>query len=84
MTQSRERPVYYVSIRPEAYEYWSEIGAEEARRLGELIAERAAKHFPAIEFRTDAAWHVHPSGLAPVAEYIDRHWKGWADELMRH
>lgn len=78
------RPVYYVSTRPEAYEYWGEVDAEKAQRLGELIAERAARHFPKIEFRTDAAWHSHPADMAGVADYIDRHWQTWAGELTRH
>lgn len=79
----KERPVYYVSTRPEAYEYWAEIGPEEARALGALIAERAARHFPGIEFRADDAWHAHPPGTEAVAAYIDSHWQGWAAAAAR-
>lgn len=78
MEPAPAKPVYYVSTRPEAYEYWGEVGADEARRLGEIIAAQAARHFPAIEFRADADWHVHPPGMEPVADYIERHWQSWA------
>lgn len=84
MNRLREKPVYYVSTRPEAYEYWNEIGPDEARQLGALIVEHAARHFPAIEFRADDAWHVHPPGMEPVAAYIDSHWQRWAAETVKH
>jgi hypothetical protein len=72
------KPVYYVSARPEAYEVWGEVGHEEARRLGLMIAEHAARRFPNIEFRVDDAWHDHPPGMELVASYIDAHWPAWA------
>lgn len=75
-----EKPVYYVSARPEAYEVWGEIGHDEARQIGELIAERAARRFPNIEFRVDDAWHDHLPGMELVASYIDANWSAWAAE----
>lgn len=73
-----DRPVYYVSTRPEAYEQWGEVGLEAASRLAALIAERAGRRFPDIEFRCDAEWHVHPADLTVVAAYIDAHMQDWS------
>lgn len=70
--------IYYISARPEAYEYWGEVGPDEARRLGHLIAERAAERFPNIDFRVDEAWHDHLPGMELVAAYIDANWQTWA------
>lgn len=78
-----DKPVYYVSSRPEAYEIWGEVGLDEARKLGELIAERAAKRFPNFEFRVDSTWHDHLPGMEFVAEYIDANWQAWAAEHAR-
>ena len=78
------KPVYYVSTRPEAYEYWGEVGADDARRLGEIIAAQAARHFPAIEFRADDAWHVQPEGTEAVSAYIERHWQAWVAATAGH
>lgn len=77
-TMKDKKSVYYVSARPEAYEMWSEVGREEARQLGELIAKRAARRFPSIEFRVDEVWHDHLPGMELVAAYIDSHWQTWA------
>lgn len=76
----KEKPVYYVSSRPEAYEYWGEVDLEEARRIGEVIVRRAGERFPRIEFRLDDAWHGHPPGMTLVASYIDGHWRQWLAE----
>lgn len=46
--------IYYLSDRPEAYEYWGEIGHDAARRIGLLAAGRASERFPDIEFRIDS------------------------------
>lgn len=73
-----EKPVYYVSARPEAYEVWGEVGREDARRFGQLIAEQAGRRFPNIEFRVDDIWHDHLPGMELVAAYIDAHWQAWA------
>jgi hypothetical protein len=72
-----EKPIYYVSARPEAYEYWGEIGRDEARRIAVLIAHRAAESFPNIEFRIDEVWHDHLPGMELVAAHIDSHWQQW-------
>jgi hypothetical protein len=72
-----EKLTYYISARPEAYEYWGEIGRDEARRIAELIAHRAVKRFPDIEFRVDDAWHDHLPGMELVAAYIDANWQQW-------
>jgi hypothetical protein len=76
------RPVYYVSDRPEAYELWSEIDHEAAAKIGRLIAERAGRRFPGIEFRIDAGWHLHQPGMAEVAAYIEDHLSTWVDEAV--
>jgi hypothetical protein len=75
-----DQPVYYVSARPEAYEMWGEVGRTEARQLGQMIAERARRRFPNIEFRVDDVWHDHLPGMELVAAYIDSHWQAWAAE----
>jgi hypothetical protein len=79
-----EKPVYYVSARPEAYEIWGEVGREEARQFGQLIAEQAGRRFPNIEFRVDDIWHEHLPGMELVAAYIDGHWQAWAAESGTH
>lgn len=78
-----ERPVYYVSARPEAYEYWGEVGRDQAHRIAELIAQRAARRFPNIEFRVDAIWHDHLPGMELVAAHIDSHWQQWLADADR-
>ncbi|HTY04090.1 MAG TPA: hypothetical protein VMC81_10210 [Rhodocyclaceae bacterium] len=72
-----ERVIYYVSARPEAYEFWGEVGHSEAREIGELIARCAAERFPNVEFRVDDAWHDHQPGTELVAAFIDAHWQEW-------
>lgn len=74
------QPVYYVSDRPEAYEICGEVGHDEAKRIGQLIAAHAGRHFPAIEFRVDSAWHSHQHGMEHVAAYIEAHWQDWVAE----
>lgn len=71
------RAVYYVSDRPEAYEIFGEVTHDEARNIGKLIAERAGRAFPDIEFRVDSAWHSHQQGVEKVAAYIEDHWQDW-------
>jgi hypothetical protein len=81
-----EKSIYYVSARPEAYEYWGEIGRSEARQIAKLIAQRAVKRFPHIEFRVDEVWHDHLLGMELVAAHIDAHWQQWvadADALRQ-
>jgi hypothetical protein len=75
-----ERAIYYVSARPEAYEYWGEVGHAEARVIGDLIARCAAERFPNIDFRVDDAWHDHLPGMELVAAYIDANWREWLAE----
>ncbi len=75
-----EKPVYYISARPEAYEVWGEVGREQARQFGQLIAAKAGRRFPNIEFRVDEIWHEHLPGMELVAAYIDAHWQAWAAE----
>lgn len=77
-----ERPVYFVSTRPEAYEVYGEIGREEARAIAHTIAEHASRHFPGLEFKLDDAWHRHQHGLEHVAAYIEANWQRWADEAL--
>mgnify|MGYP003424486748 CR=1 FL=1 len=74
------RLVYYVSNRPETYEFWGEVGHDVARDVAALVAERAGRRFPNIEFRIDADWHMHPPGLELVAAYIDEHLQAWIEE----
>jgi hypothetical protein len=76
------RSIYYVSDRPEAYEIWGEIGHDEAARIGRLIAERAGRHFPSIEFRVDGDWHVHQPGTERVAAFIEDHLPAWVSEAL--
>jgi hypothetical protein len=78
-----EAPVYYISDRPEAYELNGEVSHAEARAIGELIAERAARHFPGIEFKVDSAWHSHQHGMERVAAYIEDHWQEWVAASRR-
>lgn len=75
-----DRPIYFVSDRPEAYEIFGEVGHAEAKRFGQLIAACAGRHFPAIEFRVDSAWHSHQHGMEHVAAYIEAHWQEWVAE----
>jgi hypothetical protein len=81
-----DKSVYYVSSRPEAYEYHGEIDHEQARRIGELIVRHAAERFPNIEFRLDDAWHDHLPGMTLVAAYIDGNWQQWLadDETLSY
>jgi hypothetical protein len=78
-----EKPIYYVSARPEAYEYWGEIDRDEARRIAALIARRAAGRFPNIEFRVDDVWHDHLPGMELVAAHIDAEWQRWVAEAAK-
>lgn len=77
------RPVYFISDRPEAYEFWGEVSHDEAARIGRLIAERARRRFPAFDFRIDAGWHVHPSGSEEVTAFIEGHVAQWLAEATR-
>ncbi len=77
-----ERPVYFISDRPEAYEVFGEVSHDEAKAIGRTIADRAAAHFRGIEFRIDGAWHSHPPGTERVAVYIESHWQDWAAEAL--
>lgn len=76
-----ERPVYYVSSRPEAYELWGEISHEDAARIGRLIAERARARFPDVEFQVDSEWHVHQRGADGVSAFIDDNLAAWVNEV---
>lgn len=73
-----ERPRYFISDRPEAYEVWGEVSHDDARRLAYIIAEHAAKRFPGIEFCVDGEWHGHDEGMQAVSSFIDGHWQAWA------
>lgn len=75
-----ERSVYYVSDRPEAYEIFGEVSHDEARDIGKLIAARAARYFPGVEFKVDSTWHSHQHGMEQVAAYIEDHWQDWVVE----
>lgn len=77
MARTDERPVYFISDRPEAYEVWGEVGHDEAIDIARLIAERAGRKFPGIEFRVDHGWHEHLPGMEKVSSYIEDHWQGW-------
>lgn len=81
-----DRPVYFVSSRPEAYEYWGEVDHEQARHIGALIVRHASQRFPTIEFRVDDQWHEHLPGMTLVAAYIDGHWPQWLaeEEALSH
>lgn len=72
--------IYYLSDRPEAYEYWGEIGHDAARRIGLLAAGRASERFPDIEFRVDSQWHEHQNGMDEVSAFIDDHLPDWVSE----
>jgi hypothetical protein len=80
--RTTERSIYFVSDRPEAYEIWGEIGHDEAARIGRLIAERAGRHFPSIEFRVDGTWHLHQPGTERVAAFIEEHLQTWVTEAL--
>lgn len=84
MATTGERPVYFISDRPEAYEVWGEVGHGEAIDIARLIAERAGRKFPDIEFRVDHGWHDHLPGMEKVAAYIEDHWQGWLRGRRRH
>jgi hypothetical protein len=71
------RGVYYVSSRPEAYETNGEISHEEARAIGQTIAERAGRRFPGVSFKVDDSWHRHQHGMEHVAAYIEANWQDW-------
>lgn len=75
-----DQAVYFVSSRPEAYEVGGEISHQEARTIGRLIAERAARRFPGVEFRVDDNWHPHQHGMEHVAAYIEANWKDWTGQ----
>lgn len=77
------RPIYYISDRPEAYEIWGEIDHETAARIGRLVAKRAGRRFPGIEFRVDGSWHLHQAGSEGVAEFIEAHMPTWVAEALR-
>lgn len=79
-----ERPVYFISNRPEAYEITGEVSREEAGMLAHVIADRAAKRFPNIEFRIDGEWHNHDRSTELAAEYIESHWQTWAATMVDH
>lgn len=83
MNIHRDKPVYYVSARPEAYEYWGEVDKDNAHDMARLIVERAGRYFPRLEFRADDEWHVLPLGMEPVAVYIDDHLQAWANQAAR-
>lgn len=74
-----ERPVYYLSDRPEAYEVWGEVSLGEARKIALLIASKAGELFPDVDFRVDGGWHQHEPGLAHVAATIEENWQNWLD-----
>jgi hypothetical protein len=73
-----ELPIYFVSNRPEAYEYWGEVSRERAEILAKIIAEHASSRFPGIDFRIDSEWHAHDPRTANAAMYIEKHWLEWA------
>ena len=77
-----DKPVYFVSSRPEAYEVCGEIGHDEARAIGRTIAEHAARRFPGVEFRVDDSWHQHQHGMEHVAAFIEAHWQQWAEAVL--
>ncbi|MBI4984440.1 MAG: hypothetical protein HZC24_03605 [Rhodocyclales bacterium] len=77
-----DKPVYFISDRPEAYEVWGEVSHEEAKAIARTIAEHAARHFSDVEFRIDSAWHNHGPGMGKVADYIDSNWEAWAAAVL--
>lgn len=77
-----ERPVYFISSRPEAYEICGEISHEQARTIGKAIAEQAGKRFPGVEFKVDDGWHHHQHGMEHVATYIEANWERWAEAVL--
>jgi hypothetical protein len=74
---TEDRPVYFISNRPESYECWGEVGREKADRLARIIAEHAAKQFPGIDFRIDGEWHSHDPRTTEASSYIESHWQSW-------
>ena len=72
-----QKPVYYLSDRPEAYELWSEVTHGEARNFAEQIARKAAELFPEVEFRVDGGWHSHQRGMEHIANVIEENWLDW-------
>lgn len=73
-----DRPVYFISNRPESYEYWGEVSREKAESFARIIAERASQRFPGIEFRIDGEWHDHDPRTSMASSYIESHWQSWA------
>jgi hypothetical protein len=82
--QTLEHPVFFISNRPEAYEVWGEISHGEAETLARLIAARAAKRFPDIEFKIDGDWHTQDKSInvQHAAAYIESHWQSWAAAMV--
>ena len=72
-----ERPVYFISNRPEAYELGGEVGHDAALEIARLIADHASRRFPGIDFRIDGDWHAHGNSMNEVVAYIEGHWQGW-------
>lgn len=77
-----QRPVYYVSDRPEAYEFWGEVNHDSAASIGRLIAAQAGRKFPEIEFRVDAGWHLHQPGMEGVTAFIEDRLPAWVAEVL--
>ena len=75
---SKNRPVYFISNRPEASEVGGEVSVERAASLAAVIVQRATRAFPGIDFRIDGQWHSHDPELDRVAAYIESHWAAWA------
>lgn len=75
---SANRPVFFISNRPEAYENWGEVSREQADSLARIIAEHAARRFPGIDFHIDSEWHSHDPRTAVTSSYIESHWMKWA------
>jgi hypothetical protein len=75
------KPVYYVSNRPEAYEVAGEIGHDEAAAIAATIVQHCRRHFPGIEFRIDGEWHSHQPGMEKVAAYIEDNWQQWIGQV---
>lgn len=76
-----EKPVYYVSDRPEAYEIAGEVSHDEAAAIARTIVEHAGRRFPGIQFRVDSQWHSHQPGMEKVAAYIEEHWEHWIGQV---
>lgn len=78
-----ERPVYFISNRPEAYEVFGEIERHHAHLIAGAIAAHATQRFPGIEFKVDDDWHHHQHGMEHVATYIEANWQHWAADALR-